>query len=90
MSNPIFEFKMKNVNFSCVSYKPDSKQMYFAVGTDKTIKEINGNKEVFPRYDAGVNVSQIVLMHGGRAIFAGVAEDERPGSIQVLKYPFEA
>lgn len=29
-------------------------------------------------------------MHGGRAIFAGVAEDDRPGSIQVLRYPFEA
>jgi len=29
-------------------------------------------------------------MHGGRAFFAGVAEDDKPGSIQVLKYPFEA
>lgn len=62
----------------------------FAVGTDKTIKEICGSKEVFPRYDANVNISQIVLMHGARAIFAGVAEDDKPGSIQVLKYPFEA
>lgn len=61
----------------------------FAVGTDKTIKEIHGNKEVFPRYDANVNLSQIVLMHGGRAFFAGIAEDDKPGSIQVLKYPFE-
>lgn len=28
-------------------------------------------------------------MHGGRAFFAGVAEDDKPGCIQVLKYPFE-
>lgn len=69
------------MNFSCVAYKPETKYIYYAVGTDKTIKEINGSKEVYPRYDAGVNVSQIALMHGGRAIFAGVAEDDRPGSI---------
>lgn len=29
-------------------------------------------------------------MHGGRAFLAGIAEDDKPGSIQVLKYPFEA
>jgi hypothetical protein len=55
--NPVFEFKLKNVNFSCVANKPDSKTNVFAVGTDKTIKEIMGNKEVYPRYDAGVNIS---------------------------------
>jgi len=79
--NPVFEFKLKNVNFSCVANKPDSKTVVFAVGTDKTIKEINGNKEVFPRFDANLNISQIVLMHGARAFFAGIAEDDKPGSI---------
>jgi hypothetical protein len=29
------------------------------------------------------------MLHGGRAFFAGIAEDDRPGSIQVLRYPFE-
>lgn len=28
-------------------------------------------------------------MHGSRALIAGIAEDDKPGSIQVLKYPFE-
>lgn len=28
-------------------------------------------------------------MNGGRYFFAGIAEDDKPGSIQVLKYPFE-
>jgi len=41
---------------------------------------INQGKEV-ERYEAGVNISQIQLMHGGKALFAGVAENDRPGSI---------
>ena len=40
------------------------------------------------RYDAGANISQIQLMRGGRAIFAGIAENDRPGSIQVIAFPF--
>jgi hypothetical protein len=32
-------------------------------------------------YEAGVNISQIQLLNGGRAIFAGVHENDRPGSI---------
>lgn len=28
-------------------------------------------------------------MHGARAFFAGIAEDDKPGSIQVLRYPWE-
>jgi hypothetical protein len=52
----------------------------YAVGTDKTIKEIENGKDKF-RYEAGVNISQIVLLHGGKAMFAGIAEDDKPGSI---------
>ena len=80
---------MKNVNFSSVANKPDSRTTIYAVGTDKSIKEIENGKEKFPRYEAGVNISQIALMHGARAFFAGVAEDDRPGSIQVLRQPWE-
>ena len=39
-------------------------------------------------YDAGVNISQIQMLHGGRALFAGVAENDKPGSIQVLNQKF--
>jgi len=28
-------------------------------------------------------------MHGGKALFAGIAENDRPGSIQVIRFPFE-
>jgi hypothetical protein len=48
---------MKNVNFSSVVNKPDSKTTIYAVGTDKSIKEIENGKEKFPRYEAGVNIS---------------------------------
>jgi WD40 repeat protein len=87
-SNPIQKFTLKNVNFSCVANKPDSKSTFYAVGTDKSIKEIENGREKM-RYEAGVNISQLVLMHGARGFFAGVAEDDKPGSIQVLRYPWE-
>lgn len=72
---------MKNVIFSCVAYKPDTKYSIYAVGTDKTLKEIDssGKKEI--KCETGVTISQIVLMHGARAIIAGVAEEDKPGCI---------
>lgn len=86
--NPQYKFSLKNVNFSCVANKPDIKNTFYAVGTDKSIKEIENGKEKL-RFEAGVNISQLVTMHGARAFFAGVAEDDKPGSIQVLRYPWE-
>ena len=72
--------------------KPDSKSIVYAAGFDKTIKMIDGSgqegKEI-ERYEAGVNIQQIQLLHGGRALFAGIAENDRPGSIQVIRFPFE-
>jgi WD40 repeat protein len=87
-ANPIQRYNLKNVNFSCVANKPDDKKTFYAVGTDKSIKEITDGKERM-RYEAGVNISQLVVMHGARAFFAGIAEDDKPGSIQVLRYPWE-
>jgi chromosome segregation ATPase len=87
-SNPQYKFSLKNVNFSCVANKPDMKTTFYAVGTDKSIKEIENGKEKL-RFEAGVNISQLVTMNGARAFFAGVAEDDKPGSIQVLRYPWE-
>ena len=87
-ANPYQKYSLKNVNFSCVANKPDSKTTFYAVGTDKSIKEIENGKEKL-RFEAGLNISQLVLMHGARAFFAGIAEDDKPGSIQVLRYPWE-
>jgi hypothetical protein len=52
----MFEFKLKNVYFSSVSNKPDSKSIIYTAGTDKTIKEIENGKEKL-RYESGVNIS---------------------------------
>ena len=41
------------------------------------------------RYEQSVAQSQIAIMHNRRAIFCGGGEqNNKPGSIQVLKYPF--
>lgn len=29
------------------------------------------------------------MLHGGKAIMAGIAENDKPGSIQVIRFPFE-
>lgn len=95
LNNPRYPFALKNFQFACVANnrtasidKPEAKTVVFASGIDKTIKKIEQGVEV-QRYDAGANISQIQLMRGGRAIFAGIAENDRPGSIQVIRFPFE-
>ncbi len=55
-ANPYQKYSLKNVNFSCVANKPDSKTIFYAVGTDKSIKEIENGKEKL-RYEAGLNIS---------------------------------
>lgn len=79
-------FKHKGTNFSNVVKVADQNVIY-AVGTDKTIKEI-GEKGQQKLYEAGITISQIALMHGGRVLIAGTADDDRPGAVMVLKLPF--
>lgn len=95
-NTPIWEYKMKSVNFTCVTtFKPEgtTKPLIYATGTDKTIRElIEGNNQIGKeslRYEQQVVLSQIGLMHNRRALFCGVSEQNKPGSIQVLKYPYE-
>jgi hypothetical protein len=63
-----------------VANKPGSKDIIYASGIDKTIKVLDQGKLALT-YEAGVNISQIQVMHGGRAMFCGVSENDRPGSI---------
>ena len=86
---PEFEYARKGTNFSSVVGTGEpSANLIYAVGTDKSIKEIENGKEK-TRFEGGQNISQIALMHGGRALFAGLADDDKPGSIQVYKFPFQ-
>ena len=89
----VWEHKVKNVNYTCVtSYKQEGEKtgghLVYATGTDKTIRELDGKVEKL-RYEQPCALSQAVLMHNRRAIFTGVAEQNKPGSVQVLRYPYE-
>jgi len=86
--NPKFAFTHKNFQFACVANKPESKDIVYAADVDKSVKQIHNGKET-DRYEAGVNISQIQVLNGGKAMVCGIAENDRPGSIQVVKLPFE-
>ena len=86
--NPQFHYKLKNFQFTCVANQPDSKSVIYAASSDKTIKTISGGN-LQTTYETGVNISQIKLLNGGRAMFAGVAENDRPGSIQVINMKWQ-
>ena len=85
--NPRSAFNIKNYQFSSVANLPDSKSLVYASGMDKKINVIDNGKLLLT-YDAGVNISQLIPMHGGleKAMLASVSESERPGSIQVINY----
>ena len=85
-NQPVFSFGDRTIYISCLANKPDTKTTVFAVGTDKKIKEIDNGKLVDSAI-AGVNISQIKLMHGARAFILGIAEEDKPGSIWVLRNP---
>ena len=88
-------FGNKQINISSVLNKQDfnkQREIIFAAASDKTIKEIEVTKDKDKdgkywigkeklRYEAGLNISQIQQLHGGKAFFAGIAEMEKPGSI---------
>jgi hypothetical protein len=68
--------------------KTDSDKEVFAVTEDHQIKEVTKNREVF-RYEASNMFSSLVSLQGNKVLFAGVADHDRPGSIHVLKHPWE-
>ena len=91
-SNPIWDYKLKNVNFTCVqSFKPEGSKdpCVYATGTDKSIRELGKDGDEGFRYEQSVTLNQIAIMHNRRAFFTGVAEQKKPGSIQVLRHPFD-
>jgi len=75
----------------------------FVAGSDRNIREIKqkeGERKNDPafmankgewvvRYEEQVMFSQLIPSMNCRAFFAGVAEANKPGSIHLLKYPFE-
>ena len=54
----------------------------FAVGSDKKIWNSNLQKSPFEVTDT---ISQICTTHNGKALFAGVGEPNKPGSVLIYK-----
>ena len=72
--------------------EPNQPLTFYCTGNDKTIKEFSGTGSEFAlkkRYENQAGMSQVALMHKRKAIFVGLDETQKPGSIQVLRYPFE-
>lgn len=61
-STVMSKFNIKNFQFACVINKPESTEVLFATGQDKSIKMIQKGKEI-ERYEAGSNISQIQILH---------------------------
>lgn len=90
--NPVWGLTVPNVDFTCLKvFKPDgdkSSPSVFATGQDKTIREIKDGAEI-RRFEQSINLNQIEMMYNGRAFFTGVNEPNKPGSVQVVMYPFQ-
>uniref|UniRef100_A0A0G4FUD2 Uncharacterized protein n=1 Tax=Chromera velia CCMP2878 TaxID=1169474 RepID=A0A0G4FUD2_9ALVE len=91
----VSDFVQKGVNLSSVAvYSDPSAAMgkegpqnsLFAVGSDKMLKEIHkANMRTFT--DARILLGQIALPASAKALFATIAEPERPSSLRVYRFP---
>lgn len=76
------ESVLKSCSYTGVSVTPDGKTT-FAVGSDKTLKEIS-DSQILREVEAGeVTLSSVALSHSGRMLFGGTAK----GTLWSLKYP---
>ena len=98
-----YDFLEKNCRFTGLCLVPGHHYTCFAVGDDRKIwcnKEeprliwydensmLLDSKER-QQTDSGLAVSQVKILPSGKALFAGVGEEGRPGAIQVWKVPLD-
>ena len=66
--------------------------MVFATGGDKIVHEIkegqNGKGQNVSQFVQSVDLNQVTMMHNGTAFFTGVGGTNKPGSVQVIPWPF--
>ena len=63
------------------------KIVVFTASRDGAIRELlEGRSRA--KYETGYQYSQLRLMHGHKAFFAGVSNPNIPGAIHVITYPF--
>jgi len=78
---------IKNSQFFGIAKIPDGKnENALVVGNDKMIRFTNDQNNFS---DAKVVISQIQMLASGKYFFCGVGQDNKPGSVQIWKFPLE-
>ena len=90
---PIWDFRVpgKIQFFSVASYKQEGslEPLIYATGQDRSIREISRKEQKSVeelRYEENLTYSQILIGYQRSLIYAGLAEQNRPGSIQIFRY----
>ncbi|XP_019645355.1 PREDICTED: cilia- and flagella-associated protein 57-like [Branchiostoma belcheri] len=76
------ESVLKSCSYTGVAISPDGKTTY-AVGSDKTIKEIADSQILRDVDAADMMLTQVAMSHSGRMLFAGTSN----GTLRSLKFP---
>ena len=76
------DFTQKHVQMTSVVNIPGRQHEVFCVGNDKKIWNSNQQKTPF---DVTETISQVCTTHNGKALFAGVGESSKPGSVMIYK-----
>ncbi|KAI8907767.1 WD40-repeat-containing domain protein, partial [Powellomyces hirtus] len=72
---------LKSCNYTCAIATADGRSI-FAVGSDKTLKEIT-DSQIVREQESNVVLTQVILSQSGRMMFVGTAN----GTIRSMKYP---
>ncbi|XP_071508423.1 cilia- and flagella-associated protein 57-like [Diadema antillarum] len=76
------ESVLKSCSYTSVTTTPDGK-VTFAVGSDRTLKEIS-DSQILREVDSNeTTLSQVVMSHSGRMLFAGTGN----GTLRSMKFP---
>ncbi|ESO94501.1 hypothetical protein LOTGIDRAFT_118162 [Lottia gigantea] len=76
------EIVLKSCSYTGVTVAPDGKTT-FAVGSDKTLKEISDSSVIREVPTGDMTLSNLVLSHSGRMLFAGTVR----GTLWSMKFP---
>uniref|UniRef100_H2ZKC6 Cilia- and flagella-associated protein 57 n=1 Tax=Ciona savignyi TaxID=51511 RepID=H2ZKC6_CIOSA len=76
------EVVLKSCAYSGVTVSPSGKHTY-AVGSDKSIKEITDSQILRTVDSGGVTLTQVVMSHSGRMLFCGTSN----GALRSIKFP---
>jgi len=76
------EFVLKGCSMTSVCNIPGRDCEAFCVGSDKKIWNSELQKDPF---EVTETISQVCTTHNGKALFAGVGEENKPGSVMIYK-----